>query len=71
LFKDEFPLPITDIMIDNTCNFERMSVIDGFAGYNQIKIYTEDEKYTSFRTLLGVYSYTVMPFGLKNAGAIY
>ena len=45
--------------------------MDGFAGYNQIKIYTEDEKYTSFRTLLGVYSYTVMPFDLKNTDATY
>jgi len=23
--KDEFPLPITDVMIDNTCGFERIS----------------------------------------------
>ena len=28
--KDEFPLPITDVMIDNTCGFERMSFMDGF-----------------------------------------
>jgi len=69
--KDEFPLPITDIMIDNTCGFERMSFMDGFLGYNQIKMYPEDEKHTSFRTPLGVYYYTVMPFGLKNAGATY
>jgi len=27
--KDEFPLPITDVMIDNTCGFERMSFMDG------------------------------------------
>ena len=29
------------------------------------------KKHTSFRTPLGVYCYTVMPFGLKNAGATY
>ena len=34
-------------------------------------MYPDDEKYTSFRTPLGVYCYTVMPFGLKNAGATY
>ena len=45
--------------------------MDGFSGYNQIKMYLEDEKHTYFRTPLGVYCYTVMPFGLKNAGAIY
>jgi len=56
--KDEFPLPITDFMINITCRFERMSFMDGFSGYNQIKMYPEDEKYTSFRTPLG---YTAIP----------
>ena len=27
--KDEFSLSITDVMIDNTCDFERMSFMDG------------------------------------------
>ena len=69
--KVEFPLPITDVMIDNTCGFERMSFMDGFSGYNQIKMYPDDEKHTSFRTPLGVYCYIVMPFGLNNAGVTY
>ena len=34
-------------------------------------MHPDDEKYTSFRTPLGVYCYTVMPFRLKNAGATY
>ena len=34
-------------------------------------MYPEDEKHTSFRTPVGVYCYTMMPFGLKNVGAIY
>jgi len=58
-------------MIDNMCEFEWMSFMDGLFGYNQIKMYPDDEKHTSFRTLLGVYCYTVMPFGLKNGGTIY
>ena len=60
--KDEFPLPITNVTIDNKCNFGSMSFIDGFSGYNQIKIYLENEKHTSFRTPVGVYCHTVMPF---------
>ena len=51
--KDEFPLPITDVMIDNTCGFERISFMNGFPEYNQIKMYLEDEKYTFFRMPLG------------------
>jgi len=41
--KDQFPLPITDVMIDNTYVFGRMSFIDVFSGYNQIKMYPDDE----------------------------
>ena len=48
-----------------------MSFMDGFSGYNQIKMYPNDEEHTSFRTSLGVYSYTVMPFEFKNSGATY
>jgi len=69
--KYEFLLPITDVMIDNMCGFKRMSFMDGFSVYNQIKMYPDDEKYTSFRTSLGVYYYTVMPLRLKNAEATY
>jgi len=45
--------------------------MDGFSGYYQIKMYPDDEKHTSFRTLLGLFCYTVMSFGLKNVGATY
>ncbi|XP_020681914.1 uncharacterized protein LOC110099169 [Dendrobium catenatum] len=31
----------------------------------------EDEKHTSFRTPISIFCYTVMSFGLKNAGATY
>ena len=41
--KDEFSLPITDVMIENTCDFERMSFMDSFSGYNKIKMYPEDK----------------------------
>ena len=58
-------------MIDNTCGVESMSFMDDFLGYNQIKMYLDDEKHTLFRTPLGVFCYTTMPFDLKNIGAIY
>ena len=45
--------------------------MDGFSEYNQIKMYHDDEKHTSFRTPLRVYCYTVMPFRLKNAWVTY
>ena len=69
--KDEFPLPIIDVIIDNKCGFDRMSFMDNFSRYNQIKMHSEDEKHTLFRMPLGVYCYIVRPFRLKNAGATY
>lgn len=69
--KDEFPLPITELLIDATTGFGALSFMDGFSGYNQIKMAPEDEELTAFRTPKGIYCYPVMPFGLKNAGATY
>ena len=66
--KDEFPLPIADVMIDNTCGSERMSFFDRFSGYNQIKMYTKDEKHTSFRMSLGVYSTPWCPSAWRMQG---
>ena len=45
--------------------------MDGFSGYNQIKMALEDMEKNSFITPWGTYCYKVMPFGLKNAGATY
>ncbi|XP_028547560.1 uncharacterized protein LOC114578513, partial [Dendrobium catenatum] len=69
--KDDFPLPVSELLVDNTSNYDMFSFMDGSSGYNQIKMETEDEKHTSFRTPIGIFCYTVMPFGLKNAGATY
>ena len=45
--------------------------MDGFSGYNQIKMAPEDMEKTTFITPWGTFCYKVMPFGLKNAGATY
>ena len=45
--------------------------MDAYSGYNQIPMHIPDQEHTSFITDLGLYCYVVMPFGLKNAGAMY
>jgi len=45
--------------------------MDGFSGYNQIKMDPEDEDLTAFQTTHGIYWYMAMPFGVKNVEAIY
>ena len=39
--KDDFPLPHVDILLDNTADHARLSLLDGDAGYNQIKMVKE------------------------------
>lgn len=69
--KDSFPLPSIDQLVDSTTKHELLSFMDAFSGYNQTKMYEEDQEKTSFITDRGLYCYKVMPFGLKNAGATY
>jgi hypothetical protein len=69
--KDEFPLPNMDLLIDLAAGHAMFSFMDGFNGYNQIHMSTKDVEKTAFRTPIGNFYYTVMPFGLKNAGATY
>ncbi|XP_028086009.1 uncharacterized protein LOC114286987 [Camellia sinensis] len=69
--KDEFPLPNIDTLIDSAAGHHMFSFMDGFSGYNQIKMAPKDAPKTAFRTPIGNFFYTVMPFGLKNAGATY
>ncbi|KAG8485283.1 hypothetical protein CXB51_021421 [Gossypium anomalum] len=69
--KDNFPLPHIDTLVDNTAKHSWFSFMDGFSGYNQIKMAPEDMEKTTFITMWGTFCYKVMPFGLKNAGATY
>jgi hypothetical protein len=49
----------------------RLSFLDAYSGYDQIKLKKEDEEKTAFITPYDVFCYQVMPFGLKNVGATY
>ena len=66
---DDFLLPHIDILVDNTAGHALLSFMDGFLGYNQIKMALEDMEKTSIITPWGTYCYKVIPFGLKNVGA--
>ena len=69
--KDEFPLPLTKIMVNATAGHVALSFMDGFSGYNQNRMAPKDKDLTAFRTPKGIYCYKVMSFGLKNASATY
>ena len=69
--KDSYPLPKIDQLVDVTAGYERMSFLDAYSGYNQIRMNEKDRIHTAFITERGLYYYKIMPFGLKNAGAMY
>ena len=71
--KDEYSMPVAEMLIDSAAGHEYLSMLDGYSGYNQIFITEEDFPKTAFRCTgaLGTYEWVVMPFGLKNAGATY
>ena len=69
--KDPFPMPKINQWVDSTYGHLRMSFLDAFQGYHQITLAPEDREKTAFVSPDANYHYTVMPFGLNNAGATY
>jgi hypothetical protein len=68
---EPFPTPFTSEVLENVGGQEAYSFTHGFSSYNQIKIAPKDRYKTTFSMEWGFYQYTVMPFGLKNAPAIF
>ena len=50
---------------------EEVSFTDGLSGYHHIRIHNYDRNKTTFIIEWGSFQYMVMPFGLKNAPAIF
>ena len=71
--KDEYPMPIADMFINDASRHRVISFLDGNAGYNQIFIAEEDMSKMAFICpgFVGLFEWVVMTFGLKNAGATY
>jgi hypothetical protein len=71
--KDEYPMPIADMLINNASGHRVISFFYGNAGYNQIFMAEEDMSKMDFRCpgFIGLFEGVVMTFGLKNADAMY
>ena len=68
---DPFLTPFLDKVKDIEGGIDMYSFTDGFLGYHHITIKKEDQCKTIFSIEWGFYMYTIIPFGLKNALAIF
>jgi hypothetical protein len=71
--KDEYPMPIVDMLINNAPGHLVISFLDGNTSYNQIFMAEEDMSKTAFCCpgLISLFEWVIMTLGLKNAGATY
>ncbi|GJY46237.1 reverse transcriptase domain-containing protein [Tanacetum coccineum] len=66
-----YPLLEIDWKVESLFGYPFKCFLDAYKGYHQIKIAKEDEEKTAFITSQGIFCYSKMPFGLKNAGETY
>jgi hypothetical protein len=61
--KDNYPLSKMEHILQRVTGSSRMSMVDGFSGYNQIFVFPEDREKTAFMTIWGTFMYAKVPFG--------
>jgi hypothetical protein len=58
-------------ILQHVSGSKRLSLLDGFSGYNQVLMSPPDQLKTTFCTPWGTYDYRKIPFGLINVGATF
>jgi predicted aspartyl protease len=69
--QDMFPMPFVEDVIDQLGKSTWFTAFDLQSGFWQIRMALEDVKKTALITKTGLYDWTVMPFGLKNATSTF
>jgi hypothetical protein len=66
-WKDHFPLPFIDQMVERLAGSEYYYFLDVYSGYNQVLVDLEDQEKTTFTYPFGTFTYRRLSFGLCNA----
>lgn len=69
--KDHYPLPKMDYILQRVVGASRISLLDGFSGFNQILVHPDNQDKTTFTTPWETFKYVKMLFGLKNSRATF
>ena len=68
---DTFPSSRIDDLLDQLGKAKYFSTLDLAAGYWQIQMHPDSRQKTAFVTHMGLHEFRVMPFGLRNAPAVF
>ena len=57
-----------DYILQKVVGSQKISMLEGFSGYNQIMVHLDDQEKTTFTTPWGSFMYVKIPFGIMNVG---
>ncbi len=68
---DAYPMPRVDDLLERIGRAKYITTLDLCKGYWQLPLEPTSRPYTAFRTSIGLYQFTVHPFGLHRAPATF